>query len=149
MSMSGDYDELAIAVQKVIDVRKVMPEISPEWVATETMNAIEFPRALHRLGYAGCHLELRQIARSKLRYEFDPTAADGREDEADLFPDTLQDRYPRRHKKGEPPIYVLRSLMSAADIVYNVKRMRRFGAALLKHADALEEWGASHLERAA
>jgi hypothetical protein len=137
----SDADDLAVEVQKVIDRHKAVAEINPDWVATETMQAIRFPRSLHRLGYAGCHLELRQIARSKLRRKFDPTAPDEEDDGEDLFPDTLQDRYPRKHKSGTPPSYVLRSLMTEDDIAYNVKRMRRFGAALLKHADALEEWG--------
>lgn len=142
----SDEDELAIAVQKVIDAHAATPEISPDWIATETMLAIKFPRALHRLGYAGCNLELRQIARGKLRRKFDPTSpADPDADEDDLFPETLQDRYPRRRKRGQPPTYVLRDLMSRLDLEFNVKRMRRVGQALLKHADALESWGESHL----
>jgi hypothetical protein len=143
-----DEEELALEVQKVINSYGETPEINPDWVATGTMAAIGFSRELHRLGYAGCHLELRQIARSKLRRKYDPTAkADEDEaasDEEDLFPDTLQDRYPRQRRRGEPPTYVLRVFMSAADIAFNVKRMRRFGDALHKHADALEEWGKSH-----
>jgi hypothetical protein len=142
----SDEDELAIEVQKVIDAHAATPEISPDWIATETMLAIRFARTLHRLGYVGCHLELRQIARGKLRRQFDPTsAADPDADEEDLFPDTLQDRYPRRRTRGLPPSYVLRFLMSRPDVEFNVKRMRRVGQALLKHADALEEWGESHL----
>jgi hypothetical protein len=144
----SDEGELAIEVQKVIDARAAIWEISPDWIATETMLAIRFPRTLYRLGYAGCHLELRQIARGKLRRQFDPTSAadpDAADEEEDLFPDTLQDRYPRRRKRGEPPSYVLRVLMSRTDVEFNVRRMRRVGAALQKHADALEEWGESHL----
>jgi hypothetical protein len=145
MSMS-DEDELAVAVQRVIDAHAATTEISPDWIATETMLAIKFPRSLHRLGYAGCNLELRQIARGKLRHQFDPTSqADPGADEDDLFPETLQDRYPRRRKRGEPPSYVLRALMSRRDLDFNVARMRRVGQALLKHADALEAWGESHL----
>jgi hypothetical protein len=35
--------------------------------------------------------------------------------------------------------------MSRTDVEFNVRRMRRVGAALQKHADALEEWSESHL----
>jgi hypothetical protein len=135
----SDEEELAQAVQKVIDDNSAVDAISPAWVATGAMQAIGFARALHRLGYVGCHLELRQIARSKLRRQFDPVsdAAHGE----DLFPDTLQDRYPQRPARGREPVYLLRALMEDADVAFNVERMRRAGAALLRHADALEEWG--------
>jgi hypothetical protein len=140
-----DEERLAQAVQTVIDETVDLPAISPAWVATAVMQTIEFPRHLHHLGYAGCHLELRQMARAKLRRQFDPTISDDDDEEADLFPDTLQDRYPRRPKRGRQPEYVLRERMTQADVAYNVERMRRAGSALLRHADALEEWGATHL----
>jgi hypothetical protein len=140
----SDEEELAQAVQKVIDDNADLGEISPAWVATAVMKAIGFPRDLHPLGYVGCHLELRQIARQKLRHQFDPTSAAHDEGE-DLFPDTLQDRYPRRPDRGQEPVYVVRSLLSRVDVAYNVERMRRAGRALLRHADALEEWGEAHL----
>lgn len=144
-----EEQQLAAAVQAIIDANVEAAEISPAWVATEAMTAIKFPRELHRLGYAGCHLELRQIARSKLRRQFDPVdrawEASGETDDEDLFPETLQDRYPQRPQKGQEPLYVLRALMRRADVDYNVQRMRRAGRALLKHADALEAWGKDRL----
>ena len=142
-----DEEKLAQAVQAIIERHADLVAISPAWVATAAMQAIEFPRDLHELGYAGCHLELRQMARSKLRRQFDPVARS--EDVADygedLFPDTLQDRYPRRPRRACEPEYVQRTRMSRDDLSYNVERMRRAGSALLRHADALEEWGSSHL----
>jgi hypothetical protein len=144
-----EEQQLAAAVQTIIDANMDAAEISPAWVATEALAAIKFPRELHRLGYAGCHLELRQIARSKLRRQFDPInqawEASAETDEEDLFPETLQDRYPRRPEKGQEPLYVLRVLMRRADVDYNVQRMRRAGRALLKHADALGAWGEDSL----
>jgi hypothetical protein len=106
------------------------------------MCAIKFKPELHRLGYAGCHLQVRQMARGVLRRDFDPEerVAASVEGEDDLFPETLQDRYPRRGKHGEEPVYVLREQMTGNDVGYNVARMRRGGRALLKHADALEAW---------
>jgi hypothetical protein len=137
-------EQLYAAVQKVIDDYHAVGEVSPSWIATQVMQAIEFPRSLHALGYVGCHLEIRQIARQKLRRAHDPKAKvqasiDG---EDDLFPETLQERYPRQPRSSEEPIYALRELLTRADVQYNVERMRRGGRALLKHADALEAWDA-------
>jgi hypothetical protein len=146
-----DEEQLAQAVQTIIERHSDLVAISPAWVATAAMQVIEFPRDLHALGYAGCHLELRQMARSKLRRQFDPvTRADDAADYGeDLFPDTLQDRYPRHPRSMCEPEYVQRARMSRDDLDYNVERMRRAGSALLRHADALQEWGASHLGEAA
>jgi len=118
-----------------------VPSLNPAWLATQGMSKIEFPPALHNLGYIGCHLQLRQIARAYCRRKFDPLhrvahAAD------DLFPDTLQERYPLRPKKrDEQPVYVLLDYLSADDRAYNVERMRLAGMALQRHADALEADG--------
>jgi hypothetical protein len=140
----SDEEELSLAVQKVIDDNGDVAAVSPAWVATTVMRAIDFPRDLHPLGYAGCHLEVRQIARAKLRRQFDPTSSDDDGNGDDLFPDTLQDRYPSRSDRDQEPVYVRLNLMSDADVAYNVARMRRAGRALLKHADALEQWGREH-----
>lgn len=135
-------EQLYAAVQKVIDDYHRVGEVSPSWVATQVMADIDFPRSLHALGYVGCHLEIRQIARQKLRRAHDPymRVTASVEGEDDLFPETLQERYPRQPRSKEEPIYALRDLLSRSDVAYNVERMRRGGNALLKHADALEAW---------
>jgi hypothetical protein len=137
---------LYAAVQKVIDDHVNVGEVSPSWIATQVMLDIDFARELHELGYVGCHLEVRQIARHKLRKQHDPNArvADViRDEQQEMFPETLQDRYPRRQKTGEEPIYALRHLLTHDDVQFNTDRMRRGGRALLKHADALDEWDLS------
>jgi hypothetical protein len=116
------------------------PSVKPAWLATQGMKQIGFRPKLHELGYIGCHLQLRQIARAFCSRKFDPLhrvahAAD------DLFPETLQERYPVRPTPGEEPRYVLLDALSAEDRAYNVERMRRAGRALQKHADALEADG--------
>jgi phospholipid N-methyltransferase len=137
-------EQLYAAVQKVIDDYRLVGEVSPSWIATQVMSEIEFPQSLHILGYVGCHLEVRQISRQKLRHAHDPYAnvKASIEAEDDLFPETLQERYPREPRKAEEPIYALRDLLTEADVRFNVERMRRGGKALLKHADALEAWNA-------
>jgi len=137
-----DEEELSLEVQKIIDRHRFTAEVSPSWVATAVMQAIKFPRDLHRLGYVGCHLELRQIARGKLRRQFDPATAaeEYARGQSELFPDTLQDRYPRKPKAGEEPMYVFREVLSDEDCEYNLARMEKAGHALLKHADAFRAW---------
>lgn len=145
--MSGSAEEqLYAVVQKVITDNDTMAEISPAWIATQVMCAIQFPRRLHELGYVGCHLEVRQIAREKLRHRHDPTTRIGdaiRNEQMELTFDALQDRYPRKTPAGEEPVYITRLLMTHDDVRYNTERMRRGGRALLKHADALDEWDQS------
>jgi len=137
-----EEEELALAVQKAIDHCGDDEEISPAWVATQVMTDIEFSRSLHRLGYAGCHLELRQMARVRLRKRFDP--ADAEEDpQQEMFPSTLQKRYPRRPRANEEPVYAPIHSLSDDDIAFNVERMRRGALALQKHANRLEAWNAN------
>lgn len=135
-------EQLHAAVQKVIDGYHLVGEVSPSWIATQVMAEIKFPQSLHMLGYVGCHLEIRQIARGKLRRAHDPYAKvkASIEGDDDLFPETLQERYPRQPRPSEEPIYALRDLLTPIDVQFNVARMRRGGQALLKHADALEAW---------
>jgi hypothetical protein len=56
-------------------------------------------------------------------------------EQAELFPQ-LQRRYPSS-RAGE---YILREQMTAADLSFNVGRLRKEGSAKSKHADALEAW---------
>lgn len=93
----------------------------------------------HPLIWIGCHLELRQIARSLLRKRFEPED-DGKDGCDELFPD-LQWRYPAARSANEPePSYILREMMSDTDVGYNVARLRAEAAAKNQHADALEAW---------
>lgn len=140
----SEEEELTTTIERVIELYGAIQDISPAWVATQAMTLIEFPRSLHRLGYAGCHLELRQIARSKLRKRFDPTAiADADEAQPDFFPETLQERYPKvRAQRGEEASYRKLDALTDEDVRYNVTRMRSAALALARHADRLEAWHA-------
>jgi hypothetical protein len=130
-------DELYEVVSAIYEKHKGKPSISPAWLlATEGMRRISFPRELHPRGYRGCHMHLRQIARSFCRKKFDPTE----EAENDLFQETLQERYPQRPKADEEHQYVLLDELTDDDGAYNVARMRRASLALQKHSDALEAY---------
>lgn len=136
-----EEEELGTIIERILELHATVTDVNPAWVATTAMTVIEFPRELHRLGYAGCHLELRQIARSKLRKRFDPTAiADDDAEHPDLFPETLQERYPVARKAGEEPTYRKLANLTKADAHFNIERMRKAAGALGRHADRLEAW---------
>ena len=135
------------AVARVYELNRGKNSISPAWLATHAMVLIRFPRRLHETGYIGCHLQMRQIARSYCRQKFDPTDTDATLD--DLFPETLQERYPVRSRAGEEREYVLLDALTSDDAYYNVARMRRASLALQKHADALEAHIRAKPDRAA
>lgn len=136
--MRDEAFELWDAVRAAYEKNRDVAKVSPSWLATLAMEEIRFPRALHELGYMGCHLQLRQIARGFCGKKFDPVE----DKQDDLFPETLQHRYPIRPKHlDDEPQYVLLHLMTDDDVIYNVARMRKTASAMLKHADALEAWG--------
>lgn len=127
---------------RVYEAHEARNSVHPTWLATEAMNVIGFPRTLHSLGYVGCHLAFRQIAREYCRQRFDPVrGGDAADDKmADLF-SGLQDRYPIPPLPGEDPTYVRLALLTQEQVLYNAERMRRAASGLMKHADALLAYG--------
>src|SRR5215467_432595 len=105
--MAPETQALTNIVARIIDTRRAELRISPSWVATEAMIEIDPDRSSVELVYQGCHLQLRQIARSLLRLHFE-NANDPADDESaqhELFPE-LQWRYPAAHSAGGEPQYV-------------------------------------------
>lgn len=133
--------KLAEIIARIIDSHGAAVRISPSWVAHAAMLELDPGRSSPLLVYAGCNLELRQIARGQLRGRFEPD--DIETEEHDLFPD-LQRRYPTAKSAAkENPEYVLLEYLEPADIGFNVARLRAEGRAKLKHADTLEAYGRS------
>jgi hypothetical protein len=131
--------KLAEIIARVIDLRDSSISISPSWVATEAMQVLDPERTAPMLVYAGCNLQLRQIARSQLRGRFQSDEDNG--DKHDLFP-LLQRRYPTsRSVRTDEPEYVLLEYLSDVDIGFNVARLRAEAMAKLAHADALQAYG--------
>lgn len=111
--------------------------VQPSWLATLAMKEIGASQEANPRWYLAGHLEFRQIARSFCAKRNDPIESDT----ADLFAGTLQDRYPQAPgPSDDEPIYVRREKMTAADVAFNVARMRKTALALTKHADTLEDW---------
>jgi hypothetical protein len=149
--MSAESRSLHTVVAKIIESKRDEARINPDSIATAALLELDPKKVSVPAVLAGCHLALRQIARGQLRKRFldepdddedavepeqsqhDDAAAEP--EQPDLFPQ-LQRRYPSS-KAGE---YILREQMSAADLSFNVGRLRKEGATKSKHADALEAW---------
>src|SRR5258708_22781655 len=149
--MSAESRSLSAVVGKIIEAQRDQARINPDSIATAALLELDQKKISVPAVLAGCHLALRQIARGQLRKRFleepddDEDASESEQSEhdcdapepeqADLFPQ-LQRRYPSS-RAGE---YILREQMSAADLNFNVGRLRKEGATKSKHADALEAW---------
>ena len=133
--------ELAEAVRRAYEINRNVVAIDPEFIANGAMEIIRFARSLHPVGWVGCNMHCRQLARAFCRRNFDPVEAaiDNLTIQGEFFPDTLQDRYPRkRQKPGEEPVYVLRDHLTEEDRWEAISRMRKTSRALQRHSDALE-----------
>ena len=155
--MAPEAQALISIVIRIIEQRRSERSISPSWVATEAMLEIDPAKVAPALVQLGCHLELRQIARSVLRTVFEPSAeaatqlVDGEaQRQHELFPD-LQWRYPKARTAGknEEPVYVRLEELTPNDVAFNVSRLRSEALAKLAHADALERYGRTHRKKAA
>lgn len=138
MRKNDEGGELYAVIRDIYNSHRDQPSVNPIWLANEAMQAIRFEREMHDLGWIGCNLQFRQIARSFCRGNFDPVERAESCAGADLFPDTLQERYPLRPKAGEEAEYVLLGSLPDTDATYNIDRMRRASLALQRHSDALE-----------
>jgi len=136
----SEGSELVDAVRRMYEINRFVVAIDPEFLANGAMEIIQFDRSVHQLGWVGCNLHLRQVARAFCRRNFDAaaSAASGDTVNGDLFPDTLQDRYPRQSQKGKEPMYVLREHLSEDDRWYNIDRLLSVADALQRHAQALQ-----------
>ena len=148
--MSAESRSLTAVVAKIIESKRDEARINPDSIATAALLELDPKKISVPAVLAGCHLALRQIARGQLRKRFleepddDEDAVEPEQsqhddaapepEQADLFPQ-LQSRYPSSRQSGE---YVLREQMTAADLSFNVGRLRKEGSAKSKHADVLE-----------
>jgi hypothetical protein len=112
--------------------------VSPAWLATEAMCALDPARTSHPLEYMMAHLQFRQLARSVCAGRWE-RGEPGQSEQHDLFP-VLQSRYPISRVDNQEPEYIRLELMSDADVEFNILRLRSEAMAKLKHADALEAW---------
>jgi len=123
--------------------------VSPSWLATEAMQILDPSHRSHPIEYTMAHLQFRQLARSVCSGRWERERPGETTEQHDLFP-VLQKRYPRAGRSSEQePEYVLLEHMSGADVRFNVGRLRKEAVGKMRHADALEAWGASRPQAAA
>jgi hypothetical protein len=132
--MPAEPKSLTAIVANIINACGDEQRINPTSIATAALEQLE-PDNLA----AGCHLALRQIARSMLRQRFQEEQDS---DQGTLFPTSaLQQRYPSaRNQAGAECEYVQLEAMSPADFVFIVARLRKEGKTKSRHADALERF---------
>jgi hypothetical protein len=151
--MGSLESQLASVVARIIEIRRSQVKIHPSWIATEALKEIDPGGQSVALVSAGCHLQLRQIAREQCRKLFDEDGASRRPDaETDpMFPtfEHLQWRYPVcKHlrivgeggEERKEPEYVLLEYMTGDDVDYNCARLESEADAKMAHARALRAW---------
>jgi hypothetical protein len=137
-------DEVLQQIARAIDEMRSATRISPTTVAMHVFEFYSRQSYDEHLAYASIE-HIKHLARSVLARQHEPEQRAGAlvDEQGDMFDDLLQDRYPIKVKRGQEPQYELRHYMSHDDVQWNVQRMRKVGASLLKHADAFEAWDKS------
>src|SRR5437764_3869807 len=133
-------NKLTEIMNAVIDGESDQDRVVPTWAANATYQRID-PMGVSPTEVKIAALQyLKQLARQICRGKFDP--ADGHADQHELWPD-LQTRYPTvRSNSDDEPVYVKIELLSGADVLWNIKRLRCEADTKIKHANALEQWAA-------
>jgi hypothetical protein len=84
--------------------------------------------------------QLRHIAPGVCRKQSDADDEDALDPaQQEMFPG-LQSRYPAAHADDEEATYIRRDAMTAKDVTFNVRGLRREGKTNIGRADALEAW---------
>lgn len=138
----GEREQILTEIHAIIERVGAAVSISPTTIALELDRLYRADAQIDaRLQY-GAQEHFKQLARGALSGRFDPVQQ-AEEEQGDLFSVHLQPRYPTPHKRGEDPVYKLRSELTPFERAWNVKRMRKAAGALQMHADALEAEGQS------
>lgn len=87
----------------------------------------------------GCVEHFKQMARALLRI-YEPRDETSEAYQGDMFSGHLQARYPLPHADGDEPVYRVRSLLSTAELDWNIAQLRKSAQARLRHADALQSY---------
>src|SRR5260363_188900 len=111
-----------------------MNDLPPSWIANQVYDAYGNTSVDAHVQYA-CMEHLKQMARKLLASKFHPDRDEIAQGE--LFPETLQTRYPIKRKRGEEPVYKLLDALSEIEGYWNVEQLEKAGGARFKHADTL------------
>ena len=111
--------------------------ISPASVAACVLEVINSEGITPPLVEWMANLEIRQLARGKLRKKYEIEEDDNVQH--DIF-EGLQQRYPVPVSKGEENKYILLEHLTHDELMFNVNRLRKEAEGKLKHADLLEAY---------
>jgi hypothetical protein len=139
----------AIVDRCIAETKETGGKAKPEWIANAAMNRLDRKSRSPVLVAFASNLELRQIARDRLRNNFEPRTADEVEEAPThpLFPD-MHAMYPlKRRAKEEEASYVPpeHEEFTEEDMLWNYRRDRTAGGSLIRSADALYAWWYSEL----
>ena len=141
-----EAEQLTAVVRLIVIARKEEVDISPTWVALETMKKLKALdlRQDKPLIYIGCNLYVRQIAREICRRSFEdeqeeesPSIDPSQSPQHELFPG-LQTRYPIARPAGDEPVYRLLENLTAEDRLHNINRMETEIKSKQRHVDAFK-----------
>src|SRR5260363_89638 len=118
-----------------------MNDLPPSWIANQVYDAYGNTSVDAHVQYA-CMEHLKQMARKLLASKFHPDRDEIAQGE--LFPETLQTRYPIKRKRGEEPVYKLLDALSEIEGYWNVEQLEKAGGARFKHADTLRTFSKSN-----
>ncbi len=133
MSLHEDIQQ-KMRVALVQASEQEMDHLSPSWMATQIYEAYRSPSDDAHVQYA-CIEHFKQMARKLLASKFHPDRDEIAQGE--LFPETLQARYPIQKKRGEEPVYKFLEALSELEGYWNVDQLRKAGRSRLKHAQTL------------
>ena len=130
-----DYQEkLSTIVQAAVHGYSADMKISPAIISKIVYEEIDPERVSPTLVEYGCIMQIRVVARLFLKEKYESKDDSG---QGELSIGGIQERYPMEDGTG----YVHIDYLPKSDLDYNVMRLRKYGNALLDHADALEAKG--------
>lgn len=139
MSLHDDVrQQIRIAIDELGDAVMMSP-------TTVALRVFEHFKSSHEcevhVGYTSVE-HLKQMSRAELAGKYSPAARAEQlaHDQADMFGELLQERYPLPVKRGAEPQYKRREFMSIVELDWNIAHIEKCGQALLQHADALRAY---------
>lgn len=133
------HEEITAAFQIEIEALGVAVVLSPTSLALAVQRRFIEQRVEPHIEYTSLE-HLKQMARRALARRYDTEGDENEAHQGEMFAGQLQDRYPLPKQAGDEPSYKLRGLMTAEEVAWNVKQLRKSATARLEHADALQAW---------
>lgn len=136
------HDDLNVAITREIESLGDAIAMSPTTVARAVQARYNTGHIAPQLEYASLE-HIKQMARAVLGKRFESDGEESESYQGELFSGSLQEYYPIPRKKDQEPVYKKRDALSHAELLWNVRQLRKSAAARLEHADALQAWADS------